>query len=171
MYKVEKENLVVRQFCNEDKENFYNEICINEEFATIFPLFKMDLENSNKFIDGCVKNYEDINLPEAIFVLGVFDKENNIIGTCGFEYNSETRSVEIFFGLTEANRGKKYSVNMLDSMCEISKEIGINKIFANVSATDEKVNKALEKSLFKFKRTFLVGVADMTFEVNNYMYN
>lgn len=172
MINVEKNNICVREYVQDDFSQFLTQLCYNPKWTNVFELWRQNDENAMKFFAHHLEEYKEYNIKDLGLMLGIFTKSGLLIGECGFEFNKETNCVEIFLGIIENARGNKYSHEVLDALVDISKELGINSIHANVPDAHEIALKIFAKSKFELKNTFDLEVNEnLTMKMRHYCLN
>lgn len=170
MIKNIKDNIIVREYNSEDYASFITQLCDNEEWTNVFQLWNLKGENAVKFFAHHLEQYKTLDIKENGLMLGIFTKNGLLIGECGFEYNKGSKSVEIFIGLIGQAQGKGFAKEVVDALCEISKELGINVIHANVPEAHTICTKIFDKSKFKFSNDYDLAFNNMTIKMRHYIY-
>ena len=171
MIKKEMQNVVVREYTTDDFKAFQTQLCNNPGWNQAFALWNVKGDKAMKFFAYHLMGYEQMNLKEIRLMYGIFTKSGLLIGECGFEFNPNYNAVEIFVGLIEQARGKKYSSEVVDALIDIAKEIGLNKVNANIPEQHAIGVKMLNSSKMSFENEYVVDLAGQEIKMLHYSYN
>lgn len=165
-----KDNITVREYTKDDFPAFLKQLCRNPKWTNVFGLWDLDDDNAFTFFAHHLKQYEEMDITKNALMLPIFTKNGLLIGECGFEYNKVDRRVEIFLGLIEQARGKGYAKEVVEALCDISKEIGINEIHALVPLAHNVCVHIFDNSKFKFKNEFDLEFENNIVKMKHYIY-
>ncbi len=170
MIKVEMNNIVVREFSTDDFTAFQNQLCNNKGWNQAFQLWNVKGEKAVEFFAYHLRGYETMDIKENRLMYGVFTKSGLLIGECGFEYNPNFNAVEIFVGIIEESRGKGFSKEIVDALVEISKEIGLNKVNANIPEAHVIGVHMLNASKLKLENEYVADFEGQELKMLHYSY-
>lgn len=170
MIKQEMENVIVREFVADDFKSFKSQLCNNPGWNQAFQLWNVNDQGAIELFAYHLKGYEDMDLRSNRLMYGIFTKSGLLVGECGFEFNPNYNAVEIFVGLIEQARGKGFSKEVINALVNISKEIGLNVVHANIPSQHEVGVKMLESSLLKFESEYAVEFQGNEIAMRHYMY-
>jgi len=171
MIKIVKENITVREFNQDDYPQFLKQLIQNEGWNKYFQLWKQSKEGALALFTKHLTGYLEYNIVDTPLMLGIFTKSGLLIGECGFEYNPETKQVEIFFGLADQAQGKGFAKEVVAAIVDASKEVGINVIHAVVPEQHKICNKLLENAGFNHVGNYELEVSsEMSVDMRHYSY-
>lgn len=170
MIKQEMQNIIVREFTTADFQSFQSQLCNNPGWNRAFQLWNVKGQQAVELFAYHLKGYEEMDLRENRLMYGIFTKSGLLIGECGFEYNPNYNAVEIFVGIIEQARGKGFSHEVVAALLEISKEIGLKQVNANIPSAHEIGVKLLDHSMMTFEKEYLVEFQGAELEMRHYVY-
>lgn len=170
MIKEEMENVVVREFTGDDYKSFTTQLCNNPGWNKAFQLWNVKGQKAMELFAYHLRGYELMDIKENRLMYGIFTKSGLLIGECGFEFNPNYNAVEIFIGLIEQARGKKLSKEVVDALINISKEIGLKQVNANVPSAHEIAVKLFDGSKLEFDNEYSVEFQGQVFDMKHYIY-
>lgn len=170
MINISKDNIIVREFTKDDFPQFITELCHNDSWTNIFQMWAVDDDNAVQLFAHHLEEYKEYNIKDLGLMLGVFTKSGSLIGECGFEYNTDLKSIEVFLGLVESARGKRYGHEIVSALEDVSKELEIKVVNANVPEAHIIVTKIFDKSNFEFVKDYDLVVNDeLTMKMRHYV--
>ncbi len=168
MLSIAKDNIIVRQYNEDDFASFYKRLCKNKGWTETFQLWDLDEDDAMSFFSAHLDQYTDIDLMRKGLILGVFTKNGLLIGSCGFEFNPEVNSVEVFIGLEEKARGKRYGREIVEAIAQVCDEIGATNIHANIPEAHIIAIKVFENSRFEYVNTIDYDIENYTVKMRHY---
>lgn len=170
MINVIKEKITVREFVRDDFPQFVTQLCNNPEWNQVFQLWDVNEDGAVQLFTHHFEEYKEYNIKDLGLMFGIFTNDGKLVGECGFEFNKGMNAVEVFMGLITSEQGKGYSREILDALCDISKELGINKINANVPEAHAVAIKLFDNSKFIFENEYDLEVGDdLTVKMRHYV--
>lgn len=170
MIKQEMKNIDIREFTTDDFSSFQTQLCNNPGWNQEFGLWDCQGEEALNLFAYHLRGYEEMNIKDNRLMYGIFTKSGLLIGECGFEYNPTYEATEIFVGIISQARGKGYSHEAVDALVNISKEIGLKKVNANVPQAHTVGVKMLESSKLKKENDFMVDFEGQEIAMSHYSY-
>jgi Acetyltransferases, including N-acetylases of ribosomal proteins len=146
---LETERLVLRNFRNEDKQEFYSIIQDPQLYKTLPEDHMYNLEEVNNIVNWFIYRYDQNTLGDiAKFPLVISLKENNqIIGDIGIgNYFKDKTATEVFYFINSTYWNKGY---VSEAMEVFMKYIRENKLAKRLIANIVQGNVASEKILIK----------------------
>lgn len=165
-----KENVVVKEYQKSDFPIFLSQLCHNEKWTNIFSLWNLDNDSAFTFFANHLNQYKELNIKEYGLMLPIFTKNGLLMGECGYEYNETAKRVEVFLGLVESARGKGYAKEIVEALCEIALDLGINELHAIVPYAHVVGIKVFNNSPFKLENEFDLELQNTTVKMAHYVY-
>lgn len=171
MIKIEEKNIVVREFNRDDYNSFLMQLVTNQGWTNNFQQWRVNKNQAVNLFAYHLEGYkENADITKTRFMYGIFTKSGLLIGECGFEYNQALNGVEIFLGLIEQARGRKYSYEIIDALKQISVQLGMKKLNANIPSQHEIGVKILEKTGFKSVNEFAIDYQGSEVTMRHYTF-
>lgn len=171
MINVKKNNIIVREYNSKDFPAFYKRLCKNSKWTDTFSVWDLKEREASEFFALHLDQYENIDLIGKGLILGIFSKNDALIGSCGFEYNDEDQVVEVFLGLELKSRGKGYGREIVSAMCDICDQLKAKNIYANIPEEHIIAIKVFENSRFQYKNTTEYVDGDFRIRMRHYLLN
>lgn len=155
--RIETEQLIIRNFMNDDLEDLYN-IVNAEEIMKYVPFTKARTKEQceNLLHNIMMKRYKE-STPENFvgFILLVACKETNkgvgFVGLCPLTY--DRRENELFYGLFKECWGKGYGTEIASAMVKYGMEsMKLNKMVATVNEGNNVSIKILTKAGMNYEK-------------------